>query len=104
MRQIEKTIKKGIFRKLLIKLCRLVGYELIDQADMSFVTSMNKYNASTLGEKSITLPMGEVKITRNIQFVFSLIEKFDRKLDEKKEKNNKTVNLCVFLFVLGNLL
>jgi hypothetical protein len=74
MRQIEKTIKKGIFRKLLIKLCRLVGYELIDQADLSFVTSMNKYNASIIGEKSITLPMGEVKIKRKIQSLDIIIK------------------------------
>ena len=45
MRQIEKTYKKGVLRKLLIKICRLLGYELIDQADMSFITSFNKENA-----------------------------------------------------------
>ena len=67
MRQIEKTYKKGIFRKLLIKLCRLLGYELIDQADMSFTTSLDKENASIIGKKSITLPLGEFKIKRKIQ-------------------------------------
>ena len=67
MRQIEKTYKKGIFRKLLIKLCRLLGYELIDQADMSFTTSLDKENASIIGKKSITLPLGEIKIKRKIQ-------------------------------------
>ena len=67
MRQIEKTNKKGILRKLLIKLCRLLGYELIDQADMSFVTSLNNKNASIIGNKSITLPLGEIKIKRKIK-------------------------------------
>tara|TARA_B100001057_G_scaffold436099_1_gene466904 strand:- start:358 stop:1380 length:1023 start_codon:yes stop_codon:yes gene_type:complete len=74
MRQIEKTNKKGIFRKVLIKLCRLMGYELIDQADMSFVTSMNRNNPSTIGKKSITLPMGEVKIQRKIQSLDIIIK------------------------------
>ena len=66
MRQIEKTYKKGVLRKILIKMCRLLGYELIDQADMSFATSLNKENASIIGKKSITLPLGEIKIKREI--------------------------------------
>ena len=66
MRQIEKTYKKGVLKKLLIKICRLLGYELIDQADMSFATSLNKDRASIIGKKSITLPLGEVKIKRKI--------------------------------------
>ena len=67
MRQIRKFKKTGIFRKILIKFCRLLGYELIDQADMSFVTSLDSNNASIIGKKSITLPMGEVKIKRKIK-------------------------------------
>ncbi len=67
MRQIKKTYKRGILKKLFIKLCRLFGYELIDQADMSFVTSKNLKNPSISGKKSITLPLGEVKITRKVQ-------------------------------------
>ena len=67
MRQLNKTKKKGIFKKLFVKLSRLLGYELIDQADMSFVTSKNLKNPSISGKKSITLPLGEVKITRKVQ-------------------------------------
>ena len=66
MRQIKKTYKRGILKKLFIKLCRLLGYELINQADMSFVTSTNKENASIIGNKSITLPLGEITIKRKI--------------------------------------
>tara|TARA_B100001057_G_C22743248_1_gene908674 strand:- start:122 stop:1150 length:1029 start_codon:yes stop_codon:yes gene_type:complete len=69
MRQIKKTYKKGVLRKLFIKVCRLLGYELIDQADMSFVTSLNSKSASITGNKSITLPLGEIKIKRKIQSV-----------------------------------
>ena len=74
MRQIEKTYKKGVLRKLFIKLCRLLGYELIDQADMSFVTSSSQENASILGDKSITLPLGEIKITRKIKSLDIIIK------------------------------
>ena len=47
-----------------------MGYELIDQADMSFITSLNKENASIVGKKSITLPLGEIKIKRKIRQKF----------------------------------
>ena len=67
MRQIEKTYKKGLLRKFLIKICRLLGYELIDQSDMSFITSLNKESASIVGKKSITLPLGEIKNKRKIR-------------------------------------
>ena len=67
MRQIEKTYKKSVLKKLLIKICRLLGYELIDQADMSFITSLNKESASIVGKKSISLPLGEIKIKRKIR-------------------------------------
>tara|TARA_B100000902_G_scaffold398391_1_gene464981 strand:+ start:1120 stop:2142 length:1023 start_codon:yes stop_codon:yes gene_type:complete len=66
MRHIEKNYKKGVLRKLFIKICRLLGYELIDQADMSFATSLNRESASITGQKSITLPLGEIKIKRKI--------------------------------------
>ena len=45
----------------------MLGYELIDQSDMSFITSLNKENASIIGKKSITLPLGEIKIKRKIR-------------------------------------
>ena len=67
MRHLNKSKKKGIFKKLFVKLSRLLGYELIDQADMSFVTSKDIKNPSISGKKSITLPLGEVKITRKVQ-------------------------------------
>ena len=66
MRQINRTKKTGILRKFFIKISRLLGYELIDQADLTFVTTL-KDNPSEVGKKSITLPLGEVKITRRVE-------------------------------------
>ena len=73
MKQISKTKKTGIIRKFFIKIARLLGYELIDQADLSFVTS-SKENPTAIGEKTITLPLGEVKITRKIQSLDLIIK------------------------------
>ena len=67
MRQTNKTKKSGVLRKLFAKISRLMGYELIDQSDLSFVNSSDKNNPSIVGKKIINLPLGELKITRKIK-------------------------------------
>ena len=60
--------KKKFFKKLFIKICRIFGYEIIDQSNFFIPTqekSLNE-NLNVQGTKSITLPLGEVKITRKI--------------------------------------
>lgn len=59
---------KKIFKKLLIKICRLCGYEIIDQNEFSFPSLKNKkFNQlSSLNKKSIVMPLGEVKITNKV--------------------------------------
>ena len=60
---------KKILKKILIKLNRLCGYEIIDQNEFSFPSLENKKfnDLSTLNKKSIVLPLGEVNITRKIK-------------------------------------
>ena len=64
-------MKKSIIKKLFIKLSRLLGYEIIDQTDFSSPTLQKKLNEdlSIINEKSIILPLGEVKITKKINSV-----------------------------------
>ena len=68
MREI-KTNKKNPLIKIFIKLCRLFGFEIIDQSNFSIPTSGKSLsdNISTPGKKSIILPLGEVNITRPIR-------------------------------------
>ena len=58
-------------KKIFIKICKLLGYEIIDQN--SFLSpTLNKVlneELSSLNQKSIILPLGEVKITRKVQSV-----------------------------------
>ena len=64
-----KSSKKSIIKKIFIKICRLLGYEIIDQSDF-FIPTLNKSlneKLSVKGKKSINLPLGEVKITRKIK-------------------------------------
>jgi len=60
---------KKILKKILIKLCRISGYEIIDQNQFSFPSLKNKKfnNLSTINDKSIVFPLGEVKISKKIQ-------------------------------------
>ncbi len=58
-----------LVKKILIKLCRLFGYEIIDQNQFSFPSLKNKKfnDLSNINKKSIVFPLGEVKITNKIQ-------------------------------------
>ena len=56
-------------KKLFIKLCKLLGYEIIDQNNFHSPTLNKELNEdlSTINEKSIVLPLGDVKITKKIK-------------------------------------
>ena len=58
-------------KKLFIKLCKLMGYEIIDQNNFYSPTLNKELNVdlSSINQKSIVLPLGEVKITRSIKSI-----------------------------------
>ena len=64
-------MKKNIFKKLFIKISKILGYEIIDQTEFASPTLEKKLNddLSIINDKSIVLPLGEVKITRKIKSV-----------------------------------
>ena len=69
MKEIKPQKIKNPFKKIFIKLCRLMGYEIIDQNNF-YVPTSNKDLDQTLsvsGKKSISLPLGEVKISRKVK-------------------------------------
>jgi len=68
MKKQNNISKTSIFKKIFIKICRIFGYEIIDQNNF-FVPTQGKFldrNLSIPGKKSITLPLGEVKVTRKV--------------------------------------
>ncbi len=67
-------MKKNIIRKLFIKLSKIMGYEIIDQNDFTSPTLDKQLNddLSILNEKSIVLPLGEVKISRKVKSILVL--------------------------------
>ena len=69
MKNIKNSNKPGFFKKIFIKISRKIGFELIDQNNFEIVTSEKKIDdhLSSLGYKSINLPLGEIKITRKVK-------------------------------------
>ena len=60
--------KANFLMKLFIKICRLFGFEIIDQNNFYIPTQNKDLNEdlNIQGKKSINLPLGEVKISRRI--------------------------------------
>ena len=69
MKEIKQNKTKNPLKKLFIKICRLMGYEIIDQNNF-YIPTLDKNINETLSKaslKSINLPLGEVKITRKVK-------------------------------------
>ena len=62
MKKIKNTQKTNFFKKIFIKFCRLLGYEIIDQSNFRSTTSNKDLNEtlSVQGKKSITIPLGQM--------------------------------------------
>ena len=68
MKKTKNLQKKSFLKKIFIKFCRLIGFEIIDQSNFSSPT-LNKNLNETLtvqGEKSITIPLGQISIKNKI--------------------------------------
>ena len=61
-------------KKLFIKLCKIMGYEIIDQNNFTSPTLDKELNKdlTILNDKSIVLPLGEVKISRKVKSILVL--------------------------------
>ena len=68
MKEQKAQVKTSFFKKIFIKICRIFGYEIIDQSNFYVPTQKKNLNENLniQGKKSITLPLGEVKISRKV--------------------------------------
>ena len=62
-------------KKLFIKISKLLGFEIIDQNKFLSPTLDKNLNEdlSIINEKSIILPLGEVKITRKVSSILIIV-------------------------------
>jgi len=76
MKKIDNIKKTNIIKKLFVKLCRIIGFEIIDQSNLSLPTSGRSAsdNLSILGKNIITISLGETKITRPVQSMDIIIK------------------------------
>ena len=76
MKKINNTKKPIFLKKLFVKLCRLIGFEIIDQSNLNLPVSnrLATDNLGSLGERIITVPLGETKISRSIKSLDIIIK------------------------------
>ena len=76
MKKIENIKKPNFLKKLFIKLCRIIGFEIVDQSNLYFpiLKKQANENLSSLGEKNISIPLGETKITRTVESLDIIIK------------------------------
>ena len=69
MKQIDNVNKSNFLKKIFIKICRIFGFEIIDQANFTAPTLEKNLNdiLSEAGKKSITVPLGQIKIDKKIK-------------------------------------
>ncbi len=69
MKKIKNSNKTNLFKKIFIKICRILGFEIIDQSNFHSPTLGKNLNdtLSIQGKKSITVPLGQVKIKKKVQ-------------------------------------
>lgn len=62
-------------KKIFVKLCKLLGFEIIDQSRFISPTLNKELNEdlSSFNKKSIVLPLGEVKITRKVKSLLIIV-------------------------------
>ena len=62
-------------KKFFIKICKFLGFEIIDQNEFVSPTLNKELNEdlSIINKKSIVLPLGEVKITRKVNSILIII-------------------------------
>ena len=108
-----KIKKKNFLTKMIIKLIRKLGYEIIDQNKLIIPTSNKKINEnlSVLNDKNISLPLGEVKSKRDIESLLIIFRSFTNEnelLSQSKkrlfEKEKKEYTLRSLVSICKNIL
>ena len=96
-------MKKNIFKKIFIKISKILGYEIIDQNEF-YSPTLEKHineNLSNL-EKSIILPLGEVKLTRKVDSILILF-RTNTNIDIWDQNKKRLFELPKIEYVLRSL-
>ncbi len=71
MKEIKSLKKTSALKKIFVKICRLIGFELIDQSNLEFPASSTDHRdrLSVPGKRSFSLGSGETLITRKVESI-----------------------------------
>ena len=91
LKNLKKKRKYNFIKKIFFKIIRKLGFEIIDQNNFTIPTSDSPLskNISIINKRNITLPLGEIKITRKVQsflVIFRSFTKEDRLLSQNKKR------------------
>jgi len=113
MKKIENTKKNNLFKKIFIKICRIIGFEIIDQSNFTSPTLGKNLNEtlSEQGKRSITIPLGQVDIIKKVKSIKIILRTCTSELimDQNKrrvfdcEKNEYTFRTLRSLIKSTNL-
>ena len=69
MKKIKTKKSNNFVKKIFVKVCRVLGYEIIDQNNFEIPTLEKNAieNISIAGKKSISIPLGQIDITRKVK-------------------------------------
>tara|TARA_B100001248_G_scaffold53078_1_gene34711 strand:+ start:270 stop:1283 length:1014 start_codon:yes stop_codon:yes gene_type:complete len=69
MKKIKIKNKISLLKKIFIKICRIFGFEIIDQSNFNSPTLRKNLDdtLSIQGKKSITIPMGQINIKKKVR-------------------------------------
>jgi len=69
MKVQNKTIKSKLLKRLFIRVCRIFDFEIIDQGNLNLpvINKKSPEILSKIGQQSIVIPMGKIKITRKVK-------------------------------------
>tara|TARA_Y100000590_G_scaffold318341_1_gene360180 strand:+ start:2916 stop:3962 length:1047 start_codon:yes stop_codon:yes gene_type:complete len=96
MKENKKFKKISLFKKIFIKLCKKIGYEIIDQSNL-FVPTQNKVateNLSLPGVSSISIPLGKTEIKRKVSDLTIIIRSYTSTENKSKillDQNKKRI-------------
>ena len=69
MKKIKTRKTNNFAKRIFVKICRTLGYELVDQNNFEIPTLEKNAleNISIAGKKSISIPLGQIDITRKVK-------------------------------------
>ena len=108
MKSQNKNSKSTFLKKIFIKFCRFFNFEIIDQSNLYLPVADKFINEelSTIGNKSLTIPMGIINITRPVRSLdiilrtcasVNMLSQSKKRLfdEEKSEYTLRTLNSII---------